>query len=303
MAIGIFTIISIVLSVVSVIMSITAKPKKRDAENTIQRQGLNKSLERLYGTRKMSMVITDAKTSKTQRPFWYESGGSFEDTVGISIKHTIAEQSPSGPNTTGTSYTEPRNNFLRFQGPICVSGRLNAEFSPEHRQLEDFDVKVDGKSYSASELNSWTKWYRTGAGWAVYLKGGMPDDLLGGPDSSRFSNVIHGYGEALLELGEGKPTFAGIPEYEFTMRSNKLFDPTTDTKHEDPATWTGRLDNPVLQVLDYMLDKQFGAGIDIEEIDLESFKLVIHFFLPTLSPTVKITLRTHILIIEQKLFR
>ena len=269
-----FTIIALVMSVVSVIAQIMAKPKPRDAENTVQRQGLDKKLERLYGTRKMSMVITDAKSSRTGQAFWYEN----EDVVGVSAKHKESDKFCSAPQENPkSSWTEPRTTMMRVQGPICVSGRNNAPFSKDYHSIEDFDVKVDSKDYNDRELVSRTKHWNGGTGWAVYLKGGLPNktfNVTGGANSnSRFTNIIHGYGEAHLDLEKGKAKFAGIPDYEFTIRANFLFDPRTDSDHKNPDTWTGRRDSPVLQLLDYLLDDTFGAGLDYDkEINVDSFK-------------------------------
>ena len=268
-----WAIISLVISVVSVIAQIMAKPKARDAENTVQRQGLDKKLERLYGTRKMSMVITDANSSRTGKAFWYEN----EDVVGVSAKHKESDKFCSAPQAEPkSSWQEPRTTMMRVQGPFCVVGRNNAPFSQDHLSIEDFDVKVDSKDYNDRDLVSRTKHWNGGTGWAVYLKGGQPNKTFnvsgGNGSNSVFTNVIHGYGEAHLDLEKGKSKFAGIPDYEFTLRSNYLFDPRSDSDHKNPATWTGRRDSPVLQLLDYLLDDTFGAGMDYDrEINKASF--------------------------------
>jgi len=94
-----FTIINLVLAVVSILMTIMAKPKKRDQENEVQRQGLDQNLERLYGTRKMSMVVTDAHSSSTGKAFWYEN----DEVVGVSAKHKENDKFCQQPNTDKSS--------------------------------------------------------------------------------------------------------------------------------------------------------------------------------------------------------
>ena len=279
-----FTIISLILSVVSVIAQIIAKPKKRDQDNLVQRQGLDEPLERLYGKRKMFMVITNAHATSKAINWFYELEG--QDIVGISASQYRDDykRRSSTPNADGlhNGWNEPRNTMLWVQGPICVAGRNNSPLSKDFRKIEDFAVTVDDLPYTDRELLSRSEFWEQGAGWAVYLRGGREDFIFnhivsqGTADTDVFTSCVHGLGQAVLCLEEGKAVFGGIPEFGFTLRSHNLFDPRVDNRndwnHSLGWNWSGRIDNPALQVLDYLLDKEFGAGLNyITEIDVDSF--------------------------------
>ena len=289
----VFDPISLIIAVViNVLTMILAKPKPRKMENNIQREGIDQDLERLYGTRRMGMVLTNSKTN-TQELSWRFAGDTADPKVGVGITWNGSDRQnrnvPSGSTGFGTlGHQGTRTTMLHVQGPICVKGRENAPFSKEKREIDDFQVQCYDEKYTSRELNSYSGVANYGTGWCVYLEGGVQDVVgnkfglkAGGNDL--WGDTIHAYATAYQDLEKGKAKFTSFPEFSFLLESNHLWDPSTEadipallanpanSNWQTPSAWDGRPDNPYLQVLDYLLDAEYGPGFDISEINLESF--------------------------------
>ena len=290
--------------IVSMISAIIAKPKARKQENNIQRQGIDQDLERLYGTRRMSMVVTNASTNSNENAFGY----SYPWKRGKGIQFTLDSgprvPMPNEADNAIFSYSHSRTTMLHMQGPVCVKGRRDALFcsvpqgatqsDPKQNSYwgdNEFQVLVNDKDVGDSELVSRSGVARTGAGVCLYLKSNIPDDIfefvtsgaISGNDT--WSQCIHAYAHAFQDLEAGSAKFTGIPDISFMLESNKLWDPSNDFEvHVDNPgdsqnynpNWSGRPDNPILQLLDFMLDREFGGGFSIEDINLDSFKEAVN---------------------------
>ena len=291
-----WTIAQIVLALVSVAATLLNKPKAPKQSNNVQRQGVDNGLQRLYGTRRLFMVVTDITANGRQ---FGMNGSNLTKSPDVWSPLRKLE----GLRETNKPYC------LHFQGAICVSGRLNAAINQNTRDRKDLKCEVDGRPYDDIALVSHGENFYPGNCWALYLQGGATGlepnipahdsrdyyaELVGvkqtedkrvypkmGAPSDAWTGLVHGSMTAYLRI-EKNVTYAGIPEISWLLTSNPLWDPREDPTAENvykPDTWThntstgtGRPDNPVLQLLDYMLDKQYGAGIDIKEFELESWK-------------------------------
>ena len=255
---------------VSLVSAVLFKPKPKKQSNTVQRAGVNEPLSRVYGKRRVAMVITDSVTDyNTYEPRDYVTNPA--DT------YLPAQDMLS---TTRTNW-ERRTN-LYMQGPLCVSGRLNGPLT--NTDFNDLNVRVDDKTFNDSKLISADNVQNTGTTAVVYKKGNVPDTLANivpniGNLSDKWANMVHVHTLAWMTI-VAKLTFNGLPKFTFDVKSNFLYDPRegpdslTPNVVDNRTTWTGRNDNPGLQLLDYMLDTVFGLGEKVESIDLDSFRLM-----------------------------
>ena len=270
------------LAVANVILSVAAyvfrpKAKKSKIENNVQRQGVDQNLARLYGTRRMSMVITDSTTSLTNMSPDYigASAGQIDPAYAPDIYSSwswLGRQYDVSDNTAHTA--------LYVQGPICLTGRLNATFNSTD---DTIDTKVNNLNYDDESLMTYPDKMPASNAYAIYLNGGTRDGYAEaipgfGKASDEWTNCIHACcfaWQRLTAKSGDRVTYNGIPQWSFLLESNKLYDPRggSDTPN-DRFSWTGFADNPALQLLDYLLDKDFGIGVAVSEIDMDSFKLM-----------------------------
>ena len=281
--------------VVGIISSILSKPKPRKQENNVQRKGNDQELERVYGTRRMAMVVTNANTNYQEGAFYFQQ----KYRIGRGIvwqgsdhqERNIAEGDGVGlihrvnPDTTARRIT-----MMHLQGPVCVKGRMNAPFNQNKLTTpDDLDIKVLDVSPGDEKLKS-NDIIRSGVGLCLYTAGNVPDVVntkmgtregnMDAGNNDTWTEVIHAYACAFQDLEKGKAKFTGVPEFTFMIESNTLWDPNADpiSVHKTPTAvggenlWTGRPDSPVLQLLDYLLDDEYGAGFTLDEINLDSFK-------------------------------
>lgn len=86
-----------------------------------------------------------------------------------------------------------------------------------------------------------------------------------------------------LYLDNDKPAYQGEPSTKYLVKGRKLYDPRKDStssvydatlgtsshRFATPTTWEWS-DNPVLALLDYMTNSEYGRGLALSVIDLES---------------------------------
>ena len=246
--------IAIVTALVAV--ALAPKPRARKNENQVTRIGVDHDLERVYGTRRLGLIVTDAKTStKTKSP---------DDLTGISdvIRSNVTDKGKDEHNWGIKPGT------LVVQGPLCVSGRLNAAF--QSKAADDLNPKINEKNYANKSLLTSNR-FSKGGGFELHLKGGTRPPLSTffslGKTTDTFEQQVYATAHYYLSL-KRELVYAGIPDLTLDVESNLLFDPRAADTVGTPSTWTGRADNPVLQLLDYLLDDDFGAGVSVNDIDL-----------------------------------
>ena len=254
-------LVSVVLSAV-----LAPKPKKPSESNQIQREGVDEDLPRLYGKRRVFPVITDSATSdRTVEPS--ENAGITNDTNAIL---------PATPLLNTPRRTWNRLTTLYFQGPLCVTGRQNAPIA--NTDYADLNPRVSDLPFDDASLKSIGSDQNYGCIGVVYKQGGLQDTFAAaipercGEPGDRWTKMVHVTAMAFQTIIR-KIAFSGIPQISFDLKSNPLWDPRVDALGviDTPASWTGRHDNPALQILDYLLDEDFGVGVNVNDIDLASF--------------------------------
>ena len=100
---------------------------------------------------------------------------------------------------------------------------------------------------------------------------------------STFTGKGVAYAIERLYLDNDKPAYQGEPSTKYLVKGRKLYDPRKDStssvydatlgtsshRFATPTTWEWS-DNPVLALLDYMTNSEYGRGLALSVIDLES---------------------------------
>lgn len=261
--------VNLVIAIASALLStaLRAKPQRETEGRTVDRRGVDQPLDRMYGTRRLSMIVTDAIVSNE----FYSPAAFGGDTATIrSWGFTRNGQtSATGLGTKAIMYTE---------GPLAVAGRLNAQFQL-HASKDDYNFLVNEKPYDSKENRTAQGYSPSSAGGQVYHNGGTRSAVAAqgelGATNNVFTKQVHAAGVFALAIRR-KIVFSQIPTASWDMKSNLLWDPRNDAQGDinTPANWTGREDNAGLQLLDYLLDVDFGPGIDYAEINEASFELM-----------------------------
>lgn len=239
-----------------VAVAFVPQPRQRNEANDIQRKGVDHDLERVYGTRRLGLVVTDAKVSNLIR--------SPDDLTPISdvIRSNVLKKGEAN-STFGT-----KKGVLVVEGSCCLSGRLNAAF--QGSTPADVNPQVNEKDYDDDSLITVGK-FTKGSAFELHLKGGTRHPLSThfsiGAATNTFEKQVSATAEYFLSL-KREIVYSGIPSQTFDLTSNLLYDPRGSDTVGTPSTWTGRADNPVLQLLDYLLDDDFGAGLSVSDFDL-----------------------------------
>jgi|DEB0MinimDraft_10_1074344.scaffolds.fasta_scaffold00017_31 hypothetical protein len=100
---------------------------------------------------------------------------------------------------------------------------------------------------------------------------------------STFTGKGVAYAIERLYLDNDKPAYQGEPSTKYLVKGRKLYDPRKDStssvydatlgtsshRFDTPSTWEWS-DNPVLALLDYMTNSEYGRGLALSVIDLPS---------------------------------
>ena len=260
MAVATFFINLAISIAVSFVLQAMNRQKERKATNQVHRQGVDHDLERVYGTRRIGVVVTDVITSD-----------QYINPNGLALpSNTIRSD---GIFDGRANHDLHGQYLLYYEGPLCVSGRLNAAFQ---NTLADANFQVNEKDYTDASLKSSSR-QAFPAAYELSLNGGVRHSIsdsigLGGPEN-KFAHQVSATCAFALNIKK-EITYSGIPEATFDVTGNLLFWPSAGDTVDNSATWTGRADNPGLQLLDYMLDIDFGFGVSVAEIELSTFDLM-----------------------------
>jgi len=183
---------------------------------------------------------------------------------GIEVKHKVspyyiytAENSNAvifdqGLGTIGVSGT--KHEFLWVQSVICQDGIEGVQF-----------VNIDGKPYN---LKNEKFSHRL----VINNSGGTAENLAtynGISNSNLFTGCA--FSTAVYRLNREEPQYNGIPTTEFFVKGRKVRQVLNNAgSYSLSGTYTFS-NNPALCLLDYMLNNDFGKGLDTSDIDLESF--------------------------------
>lgn len=150
------------------------------------------------------------------------------------------------------------------------------------------NVIIDGEGYSASRFSQ--------RGDTFHFAAAVSD----GPTAGRFFTPFNSYSEfglwnsamtgkgvayaaERLYLHKKSPAFQGEPSTQYIVKGRKIYDPRRDStspqydatlgvsthRTSDVATWQWS-DNPAICLLDYLVNDEYGRGLDYSDIDLQS---------------------------------
>lgn len=159
----------------------------------------------------------------------------------------------SGGNMGG-SIGGSKHEFLIFQQAIC-KGRIHKCYTM------DFNEEV----YNKAE-------YQYGARIHIYSGGGVADPLMYANDGSRANSKFPGitYATCAFRLNRDEPQYQGVPTVQFYIEGT----PVEDILYSNGVYSLGAQsysNNPVRCLLHYFLNIEYGRGLPLAEIDLESW--------------------------------
>lgn len=155
-------------------------------------------------------------------------------------------------------------------------------------------VYVNGKLHNLEELVPWgtvaKRYYVDGYGpwFEICFFDGRPgqqasDELVEHSPGWTAEHRLSGQCYAVVTLTSNKELFNGVPEIQYVLKGQRLYDPRHDStaggfgahRFGDPATWVWT-DNPAVAAYHYMRGFQFngqrmlGAGLGIVDIDFDN---------------------------------
>lgn len=182
---------------------------------------------------------------------------------GVAVKHHITSNYTSGSlgssthfveNFANTTATGTKNEYLHVQYALCQDG------------IEDVQsVKVNDLDYNDTE-QLFSHSIRT------FNTGGTADAIAtvnGIPSTNTFTGTS--YASATFKLNRDDPQYNGSPSMGFLVKGRKVRAVELNTGVYSLATSYVYSNNPALCLLDYMLNADFGRGITVADLDLQSF--------------------------------
>jgi len=171
-----------------------------------------------------------------------------------------------------------KHEFMMVQQAICVGG-INAIY----------DVDIDGKRISGEYVNadgeieydvvlptafSFVQAYSHGARVHVYPTGGVvcPWALANDPTLTNaiFSGIC--YSTSIFRINRDDPQFnAGIPVSQYYLEGMRVYDIEGSEGARTLSAAKTYSNNPALCLLDYLINTEYGRGLALEFIDLDSF--------------------------------
>ena len=245
-----FTILKIIIFVASATYSVTEakKAKKRALAAAEGRKGFEITVsgtatplpiaygKNVFGGIEVSHKVTNTFTtaSRNSDDYFYIEG--YVDT------------------SWGRSHFGKKNEFLHIQYALCQDGIEGV-----------VDVKVNGLQYDDAD-QGFHHYFRT------HNNGGAADSLAtanGFPSTNVFTGVAHA--SATYRLNRDDPQYNGVPIVEFMVKGRKVRAVELNSGVYSLSTSYIYSNNPALCLLDYLLNVDFGRGISVDELDLESF--------------------------------
>ena len=182
---------------------------------------------------------------------------------GIAVKHHITSTYTSAAITgtdnfnqgfTNTTTSGTKNEFLHVQYALCQDGVEGT-----------VGVKVNNLDYNDAGQR-FNHLIRT------YANGGTADPIAtanGIPLTNQFTGTS--YASATFKLDRDDPQYNGSPEMGFLMKGRKVRAVELNTGVYSLASTYSYSNNPALCLLDYLLNTDFGRGLSVAEVDLQSF--------------------------------
>lgn len=195
---------------------------------------------------------------------------------GNAVKHHITSSYTSGPLNSAAHFVENfenstttlgggfldqiitklggKNEYLHVQYALCHDGIEGVQF-----------VKVNDLDYNDAE-QKFSHTIRT------FGDGGTADAIAtanGIASTNTFTGTA--YASATFKLDRDDPQYNGAPEMGFLLKGRKVRAVELNTGVYSLAASYVYSNNPALCLLDYMLNADFGRGLTVAEVDLQSF--------------------------------
>ena len=185
--------------------------------------------------------------------------------------HSTASGFTTFQNKLSASQTGTKHEYLILQQALCVGG-INAVIG----------VTIDERLPTAPE-------FETGLRIDVHTAGGVTSPLAtsqGLRTTAKFTNTA--YATGVFKLNRDDSQYSGVPTLNFFIEGMKVKTITGTAGNRSLSTTKTYSNNPALCLLDYLLSVNYGRGISINEIDLDSFYaayLVCERPVKTIAPT------------------
>jgi hypothetical protein len=214
-----------------------AADKRKGFQSTIT--GASSQLPVIYGKQPIGGIATEHRVANH-----LQAGTANEDRL---FAHNLA-----------ASKSGSKNEFLHVQYAICHDGIEGVQW-----------VKVDERDYNDSAAK-YTHRIRT------HNDGGT---ACGAATANNFANTNFftdtAFATATYKLDRDEPNYGGPPQVGFLVKGRKVRAVTRSGTSPNYTYTLGTTfvysNNPALCLLDYLLSSKFGRGLDVAEIELESF--------------------------------
>ena len=264
---GLFTIIAAIIAVATSAASymqakkaekLAAKQAEEMAAVQISGHNNNRSLYTVYGKALVGSTVVWKKLSGKR--------------VQLPLTNFIVKSAATGTDLTSQDTDTPKRYLYRAV-TLC------------NGPVEDVTkVLVDGESYLSARF---TQGHARHFGTAI-SKGPVTglhysrlvnysSDDFAQWDSTKLGKGV-AYAMERLYLDKDNPAFQGEPSTQYVVKGRLLYDPRLDTtvtggsgshRSNNSATWAYS-DNPVLALLDYTTNSEYGRGLAYTNIDLAS---------------------------------
>lgn len=182
---------------------------------------------------------------------------------GIAVKRNITSTYTSSTNTSSDTFTNALAN-------TAASGTKNEYLHIQHALCQDgiegvVGVKVNNLDWDDAGQR-FTHSIRT------YRDGGSSDPIAtanGLPSTNRFTGTA--FASSTFKLDRDDPQYNGEPSMGFIVKGRRVRAVTLSSGVYSLSTSYVYSNNPALCLLDYLLNADFGRGLSVGEVDLESF--------------------------------
>lgn len=204
---------------------------------------------------KSGSIYLGPKTDFIYIPFKKNGDGSYDTATKPNLAIEFPAPTQGTEDKLANSVRGKKHEYFYIQQAICHAG-IN----------DIIAVDVDDRPHSAAELKEGLRLH-------VYSQGGVADPLMYLVDPSRENAKFTGvsYLTGVFKLDRDDPQYSNTPEVKCYIEGMRVYDiEYANGVYSLSATKTYS-NNPARCLLDYLLSKAYGKGLDIEEVDLESF--------------------------------
>ncbi len=260
--------ISAILFVVSMVVQVAAAKAARKRQKKLEREAKERA-----DAAKGFQIASEGEASLL--PVQYGRGllggvRVYHNTSNNYVNAGVATNSGATifQNSLDANRTGVKHEFLTVQTALCFGDIQSCQM-----------IVVDGRNYTDTKFNSvvGAKEYldegRTMGGhrFHFYPSGGYADPLLTSNYSITRPFTNTAYVTAVYALNRDDYQYNGVPDVKFIVEGLKIHSIVGDTTLS-LSTTKAYSNNPALCLLDYLTNTVYGRGLEIEYIDLPSFK-------------------------------